>query len=101
MLFMVTLTRLQDNGAMQSIIISLSSLLLILYIVMQQPLASQVDTYKIIFSETVIAFTSITFVIYDFAEEVKITYHEKLLLGWVHISAFVGSLFSTLVLDLA
>lgn len=98
---MVTLTRLQDNGAMQSIIISFSSLLLILYIVVQQPLASRVDTCKIIISETVITFTSLTFVIYDFSEEIKMTYHEELLLGWLHISAFVGSLLSTLALDLA
>lgn len=60
----------------QSIIVSLSSLLLILFMVKQQPLVSRIDTCKIIISETVIAFTALTFVIYDFADEMKMTYHE-------------------------
>lgn len=42
----------------------------------QKPLTSKVDTCKQILNETSIAFTTITFVVYEFADELNMAYSE-------------------------
>ncbi|CAD8155329.1 unnamed protein product [Paramecium pentaurelia] len=85
-----------DYPELQSILLSMSSAIYLIYLIQNNPLRSQYDFIKLIFKETFLLIITGSFLIYSF----NLSNELLLLCGWIHIALFSTMLASSLVIDM-
>ncbi|CAD8162332.1 unnamed protein product [Paramecium pentaurelia] len=100
LIFISLIVFLQDNGLIQAIGISFFQSLFLIHTILNKPLSNQFEYIKIVITETLIIFNSISFLLYLYQIELTLKSESIIKLGWLNIFTFSLILAATFILDL-
>ncbi|CAD8109131.1 unnamed protein product [Paramecium sonneborni] len=94
--YIFIIVKLRDYPEAQSILLSIQSLLFLIYMIKFKPLKSLFELSKLICREFLLTIISGTFLAYSF----ELSQDNFILIGWIHISMFSTIMASNLFIDL-
>ncbi|CAD8104073.1 unnamed protein product [Paramecium primaurelia] len=100
LIFISCIVFLQDNGFIQAIGISFFQSLFLIHTLLNKPLSNQFEYMKILITESLIIFNSISFLFYLYQVELTLKSESIINIGWLHIFTFSLILAATFILDL-
>ncbi|CAD8089132.1 unnamed protein product [Paramecium sonneborni] len=100
LIFISFIVFLQDNGLIQTLIISFFQSLFFIHIILNRPLNNYNEYVKIIFTESLIIFNLISFILYYYRIELELTSENLINLGWLHIATFSLIFIATFLIDI-
>ncbi|CAD8085139.1 unnamed protein product [Paramecium primaurelia] len=98
-IFICIIVFMQTEGKLQTMIIASNQTLFLLYFISNKPLKNIYEYYKMIITESIIIFNTISFFFYDYLKDIGLHQNFSITLGWVHIFTFSAILSFSLIID--
>ncbi|CAD8070395.1 unnamed protein product [Paramecium primaurelia] len=98
--FISIIVFMQTDGKLQTLLIAINQSLFLFFCIANNPLQSHYEYYKILITESLVIFNTITFILYDYSKDIGLNQNFSLTLGWVHISSFSAILIFSLIIDI-
>ncbi|CAD8087586.1 unnamed protein product [Paramecium primaurelia] len=99
LIFISSIVFLQDNAYIQVIAISFLQSLFLIHFILNKPLDDRLEYFKTLITEVLIILNVISFLLYQYKNEIDLKPEKVILLGWMHIFSFSSILAVTFILD--
>ncbi|CAD8085417.1 unnamed protein product [Paramecium sonneborni] len=99
LIFISLIVFMQQEGQIQTLCIAINQTMFLCYLMISKPLANSYEYFKTLFTESIIIFNTISFIIYAYRVELSLNLENLINLGWIHIFASTSILAVSFIFD--